>query len=123
MSAIAEVLRVEHRERGTGPWCEHFVSGINGEPPSPDYDYPLTTDIVDEFKDSCRNLHGERTARHAFASREALERWFNEYDREMLRKAGFRLIAYAVPQDRVIRGTWQVLFDALAAQPLGEREL
>lgn len=59
------------------------------------------------------NFNHERIsdARCGFESLKALTAWFNPQELTKLKELGYRIRAYQVPEDAVIRGKKQIVFD------------
>ncbi len=112
------VFRVENKD-GRGPYSVH---GTTGQPfavdnrPMPDEDGLLPMATPNEWQ-----------RRYGFASITAYLDWFESDDvRDRMHERGFHIVKYEVPEDSILIGGCQLLFDktqAMMIECLGLNEV
>lgn len=108
--------------------CDWYTSWTRGIAPGDDayrYLHPGPTQdpgLQDAWYDIECSERGERGWRFAFESEEKLHDWFHG-ERDVLERAGMKVVEYRVPADGVHLGEFQAVFDSTMAERIGERPL
>lgn len=111
------VYRYEHPSDRLGPYRWHHakktpalgrMTDAHSDPD--DWDHPGPLADLDHYP--------PQTHAYGFATKADADRWFLGWE-TALAFGGFRLVTYDVPDDHVIRGTYQVAFDPARAEYLG----
>lgn len=149
MTDTLTILRVENA-RGHGPYnaigssaepdvedelrslsnrhCDWYTSWTRGIAPGDDayrYLHPGPTQdpgLQDAWFDIECSDRGERGWRFGFESAEKLHNWFHG-ERDVLDRAGMKVVEYRVSADDVRLGEFQAVFDGQVAERVAERPL
>lgn len=109
---MTRVFRVEHKERGEGPYNGPYVAGGCG--------YAVGTHPTPK-EDGIPYIRPNEHC--AFGSPAQMRRWFTVANRKALHSVGYQLAVYAVPDLFVRRGRKQVVFNKEAAKRIASRSL
>jgi hypothetical protein len=113
---MKKILRVEHPQDGVGPYHRPDAwDVVNWHSVDTDHPGPLNDNFEPRWRD--------KSTRFGFASKDQLDRWFPETDRQRLAELGYQLATYTAPAGQWAASRKQAVFHGPSAQRIAVEPL